>query len=179
MLERLGDWIQTASGRQFWPLDPRPEDIDIEDVAHALAHQCRFSGHCLRFYSVAEHSVLLSRHVAPEHRLWALLHDASEAYLTDVTRPIKPFLVGYLEAEAKCMAAVCERFGLPADMPIEVKMADAAILLDERQQNMARCVVEWGLGQAREATPLGVTLEYWQPEEAREAFLSAFDELGN
>jgi hypothetical protein len=65
-----GDWIQTATGRPFWPIDPRPEDIDIEDIAHALSMLCRFGGHCLRFYSVAEHSVLLSQYVAPEHKLW-------------------------------------------------------------------------------------------------------------
>ena len=81
---RRGGWIQTYTGRQFWPLDPRIEDIDIHDIAHALSHQCRYSGHCLRFYSVAEHSVLLSHHVAGEHMLWALLHDAWEAYLAAI-----------------------------------------------------------------------------------------------
>lgn len=76
MTERIGDWIQTFTGRQFWPLDPQPDHIDIADIAHALAHDCRFGGHCRRFYSVAEHSVLLSRAVAPEFRLAALMHDS-------------------------------------------------------------------------------------------------------
>jgi hypothetical protein len=172
---KRGDWIQTATGRPFWPIDPRPADIDIEDIAHALSMLCRFGGHCLRFYSVAEHSVLLSRHVAPEHKLWALLHDASEAYLVDVPRPLKPFLRGYREAEDKIMRAVCERYRLPPEMPEAVKAADTSLLMDEAAQNMSRPHIEWEL----KASPLGVTLEYLEPSEAREAFLCAFEELGN
>jgi hypothetical protein len=172
---RHGDWMQTASGRQFWPMDPRPEEIDIEDIAHALSMLCRFGGHCLRFYSVAEHSVLLSRHVAPEHKRWALLHDASEAYLVDVPRPIKPFLTGYVAAEDGIMETVCRKFGLPRQMPIEVAAADTRILMDEARQNMSPPRVPWELN----VPPLGVTLEYWQPDEAREAFLCAFEELGS
>ena len=89
MSERVGDWIQTMSGVIFYPLDPRPEEIRIEDIAHALSHQCRFAGHCREFYSVAEHSVRVSRELPQEFMLWGLLHDASEAYLVDLPRPIK------------------------------------------------------------------------------------------
>lgn len=105
-----GDWIQTYSGRAFYPLAPYPQDVCIEDIAHALSQLCRFGGHCRRFYSVAEHSVLLSRVVVPEFQLWALLHDASEAYLVDVPRPIKKQLPAYVEAERRVMAAICARF---------------------------------------------------------------------
>lgn len=168
--ERKGDWIQTAMGGQFWPMDPRPEDIDIEDVSRALSLLCRFGGHCLRFYSVAEHSVLLASKVSPENRLWALLHDASEAYLVDVPRPIKPFLEGYREAEDKIMRAVCERFGLAGDMPAEVKEMDTRILTDERHQNMAPAPKPW----STDAAPIGVTLQYWRPVRARREWLSAF-----
>lgn len=108
MSARSGDWIQTATGGQFWPMDPQPDEIDINDIAHALAMLCRFGGHCLRFYSVAEHSVLLSHAVPPEHALWALLHDATEGYLVDMPRPIKAFLPGYKEAEAGIVRAVIE-----------------------------------------------------------------------
>ena len=59
MSERGGDWMQTYSGFQFWPLDPRPEEIHVIDIAHSLANQCRYAGHCREFYSVAQHSVLL------------------------------------------------------------------------------------------------------------------------
>ncbi len=138
-----GDWIQTAHGRQFWPIDPRPDEVFIDDIAHALSMLCRFGGHCLHFYSVAEHSVLLSRAAPPEHKLWALLHDAGEAYLVDVPRPLKPFLAGYREAEDKIMLAICERFGLPAEMPAPLKDLDKRILFDERTQNMATAPVRW------------------------------------
>ncbi|SHJ71538.1 hypothetical protein SAMN05444159_1299 [Bradyrhizobium lablabi] len=170
MTDSRGDWIQTALGRQFWPIDPRADEVFIDDIAHALSMLCRFGGHCLRFYSVAEHSVLLSRAAAPEHKLWALLHDASEAYLVDVPRPLKPFLAGYKEAEDKIMRAVCERFGLDADMPTAVKEFDGRILFDERTQNMATAPVRW----STDAAPIGVTLQYWTPLVARANFLSDF-----
>lgn len=169
MTDPRGDWIQTAAGGQFWPIDPRASEIDPEDVAHALSLLCRFGGHCLRFYSVAEHSVLLARAVAPENRLWALLHDATEAYLVDVPRPLKPFLVGYREAEDKIARAVCERFSLPLEMPAEVKAADTRILTDERHQNMAPAPKPW----STDTEPLGVTLQFWSPTVAKREFLAA------
>lgn len=168
---RRGDWIQTASGRQFWPMAPRADEVHIEDIAHALSMLCRFGGHVREFYSVAEHSVYVARHVTPEHRLWALLHDASEAYLVDVPRPIKPFLGGYLDAERRIMAVVCERFGLPPEMPADVKDVDDAILIDEREQIMARPPVDWKLQGER----LGVFINCWSPDEARLRFLSEFE----
>lgn len=169
---RRGDWMQTFSGRQFWPLDPRPEDICIEDIAHALAMQCRFAGHCLRFYSVAEHSVLVAHHAEPVDALWALMHDAAEAYVTDVIRPIKPDLAGYKAIEARVMRAVCERYGLPLDMPAAVKEIDDRILADERDQNMATPPADWRVGE-----PLGVTLQFWSPEQAEREFLDMFAHL--
>lgn len=169
-----GDWIQTATGRQFWPMDPRPDDVCIDDIAHALSLLCRFGGHCLRFYSVAEHCVLLARVAPPEFGLWALLHDASEAYLVDVPRPIKPFLVGYSEAEDKIMRAVAVRYRLHLGMPAIVKQLDRAILMDERQQNMAGTSFAW----STDGEPLGVELQFWSPEQARAEFLEAFAMLG-
>ncbi|MFN9113590.1 MAG: phosphohydrolase, partial [Bacteroidota bacterium] len=73
----MTQWIQTFSGIAFWPLDPKPEHVRIADIAHALSMKCRYNGHTRKFYSVAEHSVLVSRHVPEEDALWALLHDAS------------------------------------------------------------------------------------------------------
>ena len=166
---RQGDWMQTYTGRQFWPMDPCASEVHIEDIAHSLSMQCRFAGHCQRFYSVAEHSVHLARYVAPEHALWALLHDASEAYLVDVPRPVKPFLSGYKDAEKRVMQAICAAFRLPHAMPAEVHAADNRILADERS-NMALCVAEWS-GYDK---PLGVSLEYWEPERAEDEFLAAY-----
>jgi hypothetical protein len=174
---RTGDWMQTFTGRQFWPLDPRAEDIFIEDIAHALSMQCRYAGHCLRFYSVAEHCVLLARHLrdlraAPDIVRWALMHDASEAYLVDVPRPVKPHLAGYRDAEAKVMAAVAARFGLPAEIPQKVHDYDSAIIADERV-NLSRSIVEWH----NPPIPLRIRLENWPPELASVQFMAEFRSL--
>jgi hypothetical protein len=174
MTERRGDWMQTFTGRQFWPLDPRPDEVDILDIAHALANQCRYAGHCRRFYSVAEHCVLLARAVAPEHRLCALLHDAAEAYLVDLPRPVKRHFVSYRFAEAAVMAAICLRFGLKPEMPAAVHDADYRILRDELEQNMAAPPQRWPV---QDEEPLGVTLRFWTPDQAEAWFLTEFDTL--
>lgn len=168
-----GDWIQTATGKQFWPIDPRPHEVCIEDIAHALSMLCRFGGHCRRFYSVAEHSVLLARAATAGNKLWALMHDASEAYLVDVPRPLKPFLTGYREAEDKIMRAVAVKFHLRLDMPEEVKRLDVAILMDEMLQNMAAPPARW----STDTQPIGIKLQFWSPERAREEFLLTFHSL--
>lgn len=165
----IGDWIQTYTGKAFNPMAPNARFICIDDIAHSLSMQCRYAGHCKRFYSVAEHCVLMSREVSDENKLWALLHDASEAYLVDVPRPIKPYLVGYKEIEARVMGAVCERFNLCGMMPDEVHAADFAILRDECEQNMSEPPMAWNLP----AKGLGVTLQLWSPERAKKEFLDA------
>jgi 5'-deoxynucleotidase YfbR-like HD superfamily hydrolase len=171
-MERIGDWIQVYSGRPFWPLDPRAEEVEIEDIAQALSLKCRYGGHCLRFYSVAEHSVLVSQHVAPEHALWALLHDAGEAYLADVPRPVKPSLAGWKALEDGIMRAVCDRFGLPHAEPGEVKRVDFAITTDEKAALMAEGPAWTGL-----LPPIGARIEGLPPMEARAAFMARFEEL--
>lgn len=173
--ERAGDFMQTATGRKFWPMDPRADEVFIEDIAHSLAMQTRYAGHCLRFYSVAEHSVLMARYLRQQGAdvaLFALLHDASEAYLVDVPRPVKPYLTGYKAAEAKVMAAVCERFSLAKEMPAAVRDADDRIIADE----LANLVpMDWHARYA--GKELGVRLRYWSPDQAREEFLATFDAL--
>ncbi len=170
--ERHGDFMQVYSGRQFWPMDPKPEEIHIEDIAHSLSLQCRYAGHCVKFYSVAEHSVLLAGWLLPRYgaeiALWGLLHDASEAYLVDVPRPLKPFLHGYKEAEARVMAAVAQRFGLAPDMPPPVHVADNRIVADElvNLRPMA-----W---HGRFDDPLGVRVQCWAPEQAEDEFLNTY-----
>jgi len=170
-----GDWMQTATGGKFWPLDPRPHEVCIKDIAHALSLLCRFGGHCLRFYSVAEHSVLLARAAPPRFRRWALLHDAAEAYVVDVPRPLKPFLVNYKQAEAAVMRAIELRFGLYLGMPDQVKQLDRSILVDEMQQNMAPAPAAWTSLEG--VNPLGVKLQFWTPRQARIEFLREFKNL--
>lgn len=171
-----GDWIQTFTGKQFWPTNPRIIDIDIRDIAHALSMMCRYNGHCQRFYSVAEHCVHVSDHCLPEYRLWGLLHDASEAYLCDIPRPIKPALTNYLQLEAQLMDAVIQRFGLEPTLPMppSVKDIDTRILFDERDQNMLKPPKDWtDEGSKR----LGVKIGNWPPHVAETMFLRAFYDL--
>jgi hypothetical protein len=175
MGERIGDWIQTYTGRKFWPLDPRAEEIDILDVAMALSKKCRYTGHCLHFYSVAEHSVLMSRHAAPADKLWALLHDASEAYLPDVARPVKRDLVGFNAIEERVQRAVAQRFSLPWPIPPSIHILDTRICSDEMGQNMAPPPAPWRHDNAD--NPLGVKLKLWPPGEAAVQFLGAFNVL--
>lgn len=176
-VSRRGDWMQTFGGRQFWPLDPRSDEVFIGDIAHALAQQCRYGGHTRRFYSVAEHCVLLARALPATHRLWALLHDASEAYLVDVPRPVKGDLGGYREIERCVMRVICERFGLPWCMPDAVHAADNRILVDEFAQAMAPMPVPIETTALAGVEPLGVTLRFWRPDEAEYWFLTEFDWL--
>ncbi|GJE54533.1 hypothetical protein [Methylobacterium thuringiense] len=174
--ERRGDWMQTYTGRRFWPLDPRPEDVAIEDIAHALSLQTRYGGHCLRFYSVAEHSVLLARSATRENALWLLLHDGAEAYLNDMVRPLKRHMPEYRAAEDRVAWAIYERFGLdPANEPREVKDLDNRILMDERAQIMRPTGDAWNYGGATD--PLGVTIEGWAPQLAERAFLGMFSQI--
>lgn len=174
-MQRIGDWIQTYTGKRFYPLDPREDDIDIRDIAHALSMQCRYAGHCDRFYSVAEHSVLLSEFCEAGGRMaarWALLHDASEAYIVDVPRPLKPYLINYKGIEAALMEVIARRFGLYSAMPDEVKRADDRILADEVAQNLGP--LKW---DTQPGPRLGVTLHFWSPAEAERAFLARYDAL--
>lgn len=167
---RRGDFIQTAGGGVFWPLDPRAAEVRIRDIAHSLSHLCRYAGHCREHYSVAQHSVLVSRALPDDLKLWGLLHDAAEAYVVDVPRPLKPYLAGYAGIEAGVMAVIAERFGLSGPMPPEVKRVDAAILADEQAQLMAPCLRDWTLTEP----PLGIEIVPWSPYRAREIFLAEF-----
>lgn len=136
-------WIATFSGNRFWPLHPTAADIRIEDIAHALSNICRFTGHCREFYSVAEHSVHVSRVCDPKDALWGLLHDASEAYICDVARPIKPMLTNYRSIEHEIMLCVCERFGLDPIQPDSVTIADDRLLATEARDLLAGGGAGW------------------------------------
>jgi hypothetical protein len=131
--------ILTHTGKVFYPLNPDSKDIDPIDIAHALSNQCRFNGTTKKYYSVAQHSVLVSDMVEPKDRLWGLLHDAAEAYLGDLVTPIKrnsAMGVEYRAAEEILMKAVCERFSLHPIMPKSVDLADKSILLAEAEELM-------------------------------------------
>lgn len=190
-MSRGSDWIQTYSIGQFWPLDPRAEEVRICDIGHALSMLCRFTGHVHEFYSVAEHSVRVSieaerravdaglpqeaiRHIAQ----WGLLHDASEAYLVDLARPVKrvPAMQPYREAEAKLMGVIAERFGLTPGGHVEpplVKEVDMVLCYTEARDLFPRVHPEW----TWHAHPLPARIVPVGPSEAREWFRSRFMSL--
>ncbi len=170
-----GPWMQTFTGRAFYPLDPRPEDVCIEDVAHALAMQCRYNGHSIPFYSVAEHSVIVSYNVKFEHAREGLMHDAAEAYLGDMIRPLKATPLGELFAvyERRVEAVIAERFALwwTAEATADVSEIDRRILCDELAHVMAAPPQPWwhgseiGLGSFPSGEP---------PQVAERDFLDRF-----
>lgn len=165
--------IITCSGKLFSLLQPDPADICIGDIAHSLANSCRWGGHSRHFFSVAEHSVLVSKLVRPKHALWGLLHDAAEAYLVDLPRPVKLLLPSYQEMEAKIMLAVCAHFRMRADEPLEVKEADARLLTDEAHA-LGMYPEIWGENLM---TPWDVELELHSPAVAKERFLERYNEI--
>jgi hypothetical protein len=170
--DKRNAYITTYTGR-FYPFNPKPEDVHIEDIAHSLAMQCRYAGHGKRFYSVAEHSVHLARwcmKFGAHTALTALLHDATEAYLVDVPRPVKAHLAGYKDAEAAIWNAIGIKFDLDIELPTVMHVADGRICADEMQQNLWE--VDPSVGP-----PLGITLEFWPPEQAELYFLDRFKKL--
>lgn len=170
-----GSWMHTYTGRQFFPIAPRADEVDPVDIAHALSLLCRYNGHTHRFYSVAEHCVHLSHAVAPKHALWALLHDATEAYVGDMVRPLKSHMPAYRAAEDRVMAAVVQRFGLEGvSIPDEVKLADSRILLDERAALLTPTSHAWDVEHLE---PLGVDIRAWSPVGAESRYTQRLAEL--
>jgi hypothetical protein len=177
-VDRYGDWIQVSSGDIFYPLDPHPEEVTIHDIAHALSMKCRYGGHCLKFYSVAEHSVYVSQFVPQEHALWGLLHDAAEAYTADVPRPLKKNLTEWAAIEERVQNAVCDRFGLDRKQPDSVKLVDTQILLKEKAALLARCTRPWDTSYII-PSEFEVTIQALSPEDAKQFFLDRYFELAN
>lgn len=175
--DRKGPWFPVSlSGRRFWPLDPRPQDFDIGDIAHSLANIPRFNGHGLAFLSVAQHSVFVSKKVSSENALLGLLHDAPEAYLHDISSPVKALLGDvYRDMETTAFLAICEAFVCPCTLSgwSEVKEADRRALVSEH-----RVLFPGGyLPLSEPVRPYPDPIEPWSPEVARERFLERFREL--
>lgn len=171
-----GHWMQTYTGHVFYPMHPRAAEVNIIDIAHALSLLCRYNGHVDRFYSVAEHCVLLSYAVPEADALWALLHDATEAYVGDMIRPLKAHMPDYVAAEDRVMGAIVERFELTAvTMPASVKDADDRILLTERAALMGG--KRAGAWKQEGQEPLPVLVTGWSPERAEQEYLLRFGEL--
>ena len=129
-------FLHTWTKKKFYFLNPRAEDICIEDIAHSLSLQCRFNGHIAKHYSVAEHSILVAKAVEAQGEstlvvLAALLHDAGEAYLGDVVSPLKALLPEYKKYEKSADKCIAEKFGLPNPFPAIICKMDKIVLKDE------------------------------------------------
>ena len=170
------DYIETGTGIAFHFLDPQPDEIFIWDIAWSLSNQCRYTGHVTSFYSVAEHCCLLfdyakSTGITDKTFLRTLLmHDASEAYLTDIARPIKAHIPDYKKLEVKIEEAIANKYDLTYPYPPEVRELDTRILMDERSQAMKPSNNVWGVV----ADPLGVKLNFWKPDEAYDEYRKRF-----
>lgn len=177
-------WIITHTGKKFYHLNPQPEMVDINDIAHALSMLCRWTGHTKFHYSVAQHSVYASTIVKPEIALATLLHDSSEAYLGDMNRPLKHFTAAgpaYLAIEERVEEVIFKKFGVPFPLPEGVKEADTQMLYAEKAQLMTVTEAtkyeakKWG----RDETEAPVIIESWIPDYAKKMFLNRFFELYN
>lgn len=171
----MSSWMQLYSGEPFYPMDATQDDIHIYDIAHALGNVCRYAGHCHTFYSVAEHSWHLSYSVDSENALWALLHDAAEAYIGDIVRPLKHEIQSYLDLEEYLERIIFNKFGLTGPMPDQVKEHDLRIVVDEREQLMAPPRLPWPMLEGCE--PLGIRVNTWNPDQARFMFLARYNQL--
>lgn len=184
-----GPWIQTYTGRAFYPLNPRSEEIELEDIAHALSMQCRFTGHVKEFYSVAEHCVRVSwmidalagySMISNNHHVsafWGLMHDAPEAYLVDVARPIKhmDLMKPYRDIEKRTMDVICDRFGMSHREPPEVKESDRILLAVEARDLMSPLRPGWeSWTKYLEMAPKDYYIKPLSQKQAKEAFIARF-----
>lgn len=169
--------IQTFTGKVFDVEAPSQDDIVIEDIAHALAMTCRFNGHCRRFYSVAEHSVHVSRQVPPTFSLWGLLHDAAEAYVSDVSSPVKKLVPQFRNLEEIILRAVLDKFQLYPALPTHVVTADQRMLASEVRDLMPTVYFPWQSWLTRPYPADEVALGCWAPEVAERMFLDRYDEI--
>jgi len=176
----MNGFLETRTGRTITL--PNFEGVfDIMDISWALSMQCRFNGHCSEFYSVAEHSFLVSHMVPKEHALCGLLHDATEAYMGDMISPLKDVFPEFRILEQKLWVKLANHFGLPEKMPAAVHQSDIELLYNEARILMVSKGdnwKEWLKGVDPDNVPM-ISLPLWSPQEARDAFLGRYYELVN
>jgi hypothetical protein len=178
VLSHRGPWIQTYTGKKFYPLDPRAEEVNINDIAYVLAGEWRFGGHCSPRISVAQHSVMVSEHLPLNLALWGLLHDASEAYVRDLNRPIKQRLPEYKSIENRIMEVIAEKFNLPWPMPDEIHTPDERVMAGEA--NVCMAPLQPGFYSSCGHEPVvyeGHVIRPWGCKKAYRKFLHRFGEL--
>jgi uncharacterized protein len=184
--KRRGEWLQTYTRKRMYPLDPRPEDIDIMDIAHSLSNICRFTGHTLVSYNVAQHSVMVSRLVKPKLALFGLLHDAAEAYIGDISRPLKVCLKELCgdvvkDIEQKIESCILSKFGVPEplqDERAEIKRADNIMLSTEARDLMGGRFMDCAHTYDLTSEVLPEAITPWSAGRSRWEFLNRFRVLG-
>jgi 5'-deoxynucleotidase YfbR-like HD superfamily hydrolase len=171
-------WIKTFTGVHFDYAKPSIKSICIEDIAQALSHECRFAGHIPEFYSVAQHSVLISKIVPPSFALEALLHDAHEAYCKDIPSPLKKLIPDYRGIESNIDFAIRIKFELPLIISPIVKQADLVMLATERRDLDLDDGTPWpmldGIAPSDE-----ILVTPFNPVQARTEFMQRFRQLFN
>jgi len=174
---RAATFIETYTGRAFWPLHPTEDALSVIDIAHALSNQCRYSGHVQFFYSVAQHCCLLAAWLSNHGGsaldcLQILMHDAPEAYLVDIPRPVKQYMPQYRVWDHAINDVIREWMGwkdLPM-LPIQDEL-DSRVIVDERAQLMDKARTnDWG----HKLQPLGIEITPWTPAEAEKQFLMMY-----
>jgi hypothetical protein len=169
---------ETYTGARVTPLALKLEQINIIDIAHALSQQCRYGGHTSQFYSVAQHCCVLASYVENVLKgkaldcLQILMHDAAEAYLIDMPRPIKQFMPEFRKWDHAAQAAIRSWLGI-GDVPIPSWQGDLdnRIIVDERAQVMSDSGNDWHHDPKHGVMPLGVRIEPWPARMAEKQFL--------
>jgi hypothetical protein len=192
-------WMQTFTGKLVDVEHPCPDDVDVQDIAHALSMTCRFGGHCRDFYSVAEHSVLVELSAPPvnpewdeetssetnhlhyrKSRLALLLHDAAEAYVGDLVTPVKKILAGADLLETTWLEAIEQKFDLGTRLSrpdLFVKQNDLAVLAAEVVTLFHPVQSTWWNVVDRPRKKLNLHVNCWPPRVARQKFLDHFYHL--
>lgn len=180
---KIEPYVETRSGKRVTFLDPKPDDIDIRDIAYSLANQCRFNGHCSAFYSVAEHSVHVSSLLPRELQLGGLLHDAAEAFVGDIPSPIKQFVPNLRDIEDSIVRVIFEKFGCldALERYNEIKQVDLQQLYTEAHYLLPSGGKHWNMwnGPRAWSEKDGVKPVCALPQYAFRAFMISFEELTN
>lgn len=168
--------ISVTGGEYFDLLNPRGFDYSVETIAHALSNLCRYTGHVTQFYSVAEHCVLVSLAVPKKYALEGLLHDASEAFVGDVSSPLKKLIPEYKKIEEDIQAAIAEHYNLVYPFPEEIHKGDKQLYWSERKVIAPAVDSLWhkNFRASRKVEPQG-----WSPKLAKKRFISRYNEIMN
>ena len=169
------DYVSTFSGNRFYPLRPHIDRVAIEDIAHGLAYQCRFNGQTKTFYSIAQHSLIVASLVPPPLRLAALLHDAAEAYLGDMVKPLKVLMPEFAALEDRVTAIIAATYGIDFSDYAPIKRADLIALATEKRDLMPHSAERWAYLDG--IAPLPGIIVAMDPGVAKQSFLQRFHEL--